>query len=567
MKKVKICLFVSAFLAVFIVLPNLVSAATTAEIQAQINALMLQIKQLQEQLAQMQTQPVAWCHDFNVNLKIGDRSAEVDALHIALQKSGFSIDAHELAGHVADNGDFGELTASAVTGFQQKYKDEILTPWGLQYGTGFVGKTTRAKLNKLYGCGVIKLPCPMYSQPLCKEGEKIIFGGFDRNGCALPGKCVPVSIAPSITVLSPNGGETWTVGSTQTIRWTSQNLPSGSNYQFSIDLRINDVHIRSLFPSTENDGTQQWIVPDIVSSGIATGLKIRLSLYEVGTGKLLYYDDSDATFSIMAAGTPSITVLSPNRGETLVKGTSYTIQWTGGYSTITDPTRSVALMLVKEDGTTQVGWIQFGNQPSGSYSWDPAKVRSAIGYPYNVDVPVGKYKIRVIDYNDPKGRAVAYDVSDAAFSIVEPSITVLSPNGGERWEIGKTYQVTWKASGFSPNDYVKVLIRKGAWDSGNAVNYGNTLANTESYRNIAILNPAGGDTSFYEVGKNYFIDISLVTSSGGPLANDFSDAPFSIVAASSGVGQYYSTGQTANVLESMKIILDQIQEAINKLKN
>jgi len=152
----------------------------------------------------------------------------------------------------------------------------------------------------------------------------------------------------------------------------------------------------------------------------------------------------------------SITVLSPNRGETLVKGTSYTIQWTGGYSTITDSTRSVALMLVKEDGTTQVGWIQFGNQPSGSYSWDPAKVRSAIGYPYNVDVPVGKYKIRVIDYNDPKGRAVAYDVSDAAFSIV---------------------------------------------------------------------------------------------------------------AASSGVGQYYSTGQTANVLESMKIILDQIQEAINKLKN
>jgi len=181
--------------------------------------------------------------------------------------------------------------------------------------------------------------------------------------------------------------------------------------------------------------------------------KIRVIDYNDPKGRAVAYDVSDAAFSIVE---PSITVLSPNGGETLFKGTSYTIQWTGGYSTITDPTRSVALMLVKEDGTTQVGWIQFGNQPSGSYSWDPAKVRSAIGYPYNVDVPVGKYKIRVIDYNDPKGRAVAYDVSDAAFSIV---------------------------------------------------------------------------------------------------------------AASSGVGQYYSTGQTANVLESMKIILDQIQEAINKLKN
>jgi len=100
-------------------------------------------------------------------------------------------------------------------------------------------------------------------------------------------------------------------------------------------------------------------------------------------------------------------------------------------------------MLVKEDGT-QVGWIQFGNQPSGSYSWDPAKVR----YSYNVDVPDGKYKIRAIDYNDPRGTAVAYDVSDAAFKIVAagtPSITVLSPNGGESWQIDSTQLIKWSA--------------------------------------------------------------------------------------------------------------------------
>ena len=190
MKNIKKYLIALSVLTILIS-PSFSSAATVEELQAQIAALLAQIQQLQAQLAQLHGPAPVWCHDFNVNLKIGDRSAEVDALHIALQKSGFSIDAHELAGHVADNGDFGELTASAVTGFQQKYKDEILTPWGLQYGTGFVGKTTRAKLNKLYGCGI---ECPLYSLPLCKEGEKIVSGGYAANGCALPGKCVPVSV-------------------------------------------------------------------------------------------------------------------------------------------------------------------------------------------------------------------------------------------------------------------------------------------------------------------------------------------------------------------------------------
>ena len=48
--------------------------------------------------------------------------------------------------------EFDERLASAVTGFQQKYKAEVLSPSGLLYGTGYVGKLTRAKLNKLYGC-------------------------------------------------------------------------------------------------------------------------------------------------------------------------------------------------------------------------------------------------------------------------------------------------------------------------------------------------------------------------------------------------------------------------------
>jgi len=46
---------------------------------------------------------------------------------------------------------FGLLTYRAVIKFQEKYAKDILAPWGFVKGTGYVGKTTLAKINELIG--------------------------------------------------------------------------------------------------------------------------------------------------------------------------------------------------------------------------------------------------------------------------------------------------------------------------------------------------------------------------------------------------------------------------------
>ena len=102
--------------------------------------------------------PAGACYQFTRTLKFGSRGADVAMLQQMLQAQGFSIN--------DPPGWYGESTASAVSGFQMAYANEILYPAGLRYGTGVVGFATRNKLNSLSGnCGVVPYPAAVpYSQ-------------------------------------------------------------------------------------------------------------------------------------------------------------------------------------------------------------------------------------------------------------------------------------------------------------------------------------------------------------------------------------------------------------------
>jgi len=113
---------------------------------AQIEFLEKEIARLQAQINAILAKKIGTC-TFSSNLYYGMmNNSEVRCLQEFLKSQGPEIYPESLV-----TGYFGPLTKAAVIKFQEKYKDEILTPLGLEKGTGYVGQMTRAKINELLG--------------------------------------------------------------------------------------------------------------------------------------------------------------------------------------------------------------------------------------------------------------------------------------------------------------------------------------------------------------------------------------------------------------------------------
>ena len=80
---------------------------------------------------------------FESRLEKGDENKEVESLQICLAKFPDIYPEGETSGY------FGPKTEKAVVLFQEKYKEEVLDPWGFDSGTGIVSETTRKKLNEI----------------------------------------------------------------------------------------------------------------------------------------------------------------------------------------------------------------------------------------------------------------------------------------------------------------------------------------------------------------------------------------------------------------------------------
>jgi len=229
--------------------------------------------------------------------------------------------------------------------------------------------------------------------------------GFDSSN----GKVgVAISALFTIEVVKvelPNGGETWKVGETHDITWTTNGTKkpvAKVKRYYTKDGGITWVLIDKLTdPAYLTEGTHSYPCPVPTVGKTKNQCKVKVELIDA-LGNILGTDKSDDYFTIEGP----VKLTSPNGQEVLTPGT-HTITWT---TDITDGVEKVKLFYTKNDGLT----------------WIPIKALTELEYltkgPHSYDewtVPeVDKTKCKVrVELRDAVGNILGQDESDDYFTI------------------------------------------------------------------------------------------------------------------------------------------------------
>lgn len=293
------------------------------------------------------------------------------------------------------------------------------------------------------------------------------------------------STTRAFTVITPNGGEVFHKGQTESILWT----PSG-NANETVGIRLEGGNQRSIVAeATPDDGEFEWTVPDNLPD--ASDYQVEVApLTDVTLG-----DRSDGFFSIPPAEEPptGIRLVYPNGGEVFAHGSTQIIRWSGGAAD-----KPVRIRIRRGANTLDVTDSAPGN---GHYKWVvPESLAEATGYVMEIALV---------------GEPATADASDGPIAIQAAAptlLTVTSPNGGETWRKGETATVTWTSEAPAGTS-VRITLRNGphsllvAHDTPNDGTYEWNVVNS--------LPPRGG----------YIIEIALAPDFQ---SLDTSDATFNL---------------------------------------
>lgn len=281
-----------------------------------------------------------------------------------------------------------------------------------------------------------------------------------------------------VVVLSPNGGESYEVGTTTTISWISDPTVNRYRVYYSVNDGATWISLTNTYSKFYN-----WTIPDNVSDVC----QIKVADYD----NACVYDVSNATFAITPPS-PYINVNYPNSTSTLYIGRSANITWSSEYLT-----SSFVTIEYSTDAGTSWNIIMSVTENDGSHSWEIP------------ETPSTECLVRVSEFENP----AVFDISDEMFIIDYPWITVTTPNGGETYEGCNLMTITWLRGGVS--NYYKI-----EYSTNGGVNW-NSIVN--SYYSTGTSYTWSKIADF--TSSNCIIRISDINS---PSAIDESDAAFTI---------------------------------------
>lgn len=116
------------------------------------------------------------------------------------------------------------------------------------------------------------------------------------------------------------------------------------------------------------------------------------------------------------------------------------------------------------------------------------------------------------------GTSIPYWVGSIGIGTSTPSITVLSPNGGERWHTGDVYRITWRSSGVST---VNIYLYDSSISGSGSTNYitpnNRAVSATQGYYDWTIpFNITGSANYRIRIDDADATDLSHSDSSNAP---------------------------------------------------
>jgi hypothetical protein len=264
---------------------------------------------------------------------------------------------------------------------------------------------------------------------------------------------------PSIKLLSPNGGEVYTIGQQITVKWETCNATNTKIFIEIYNPKTTALPLVDAINGIQNDGLETITLsePNIINGQY----ELRITAGGLSSGVLL--DSADNLFTINSSvkekdkklydTSPSVKIIYPNGGEVLKIGQTYNIR----LQTKNVPKGSKIWLSFSSPSQlegSKYDLISNLDANTSNYSWtiyEPNCVLDACGYELN---PYKDYKLHAILHAiDPTKKSleasdvIASDDSDGFFSLINGVEVSLNISAGLQkafsiWKDGEISECT-----------------------------------------------------------------------------------------------------------------------------
>lgn len=284
----------------------------------------------------------------------------------------------------------------------------------------------------------------------------------------------------SINITAPKQGDVVESGGSLTISWTSTNISACgflNAYLYKGESQICSV---GYFRNTGS------MVVKIPISLPGTDYRIRL-----------HYGFADSYSPYFTIAGSSVHLIWPDGGENLLAGSSQTVRW----------------------NTTR---IPAGERMRITYSSDGGTLWRSLGACLNtgaadIEVPLlaggGICQIKVaMDKNE----SIA-DMSDHGFTIPPPAIRITSPQAGDHWVSGNSYNITWSVENLAGSHLANIYSSTDGGSSWEQVGYCPIAACSFTYT------PVSAGSEHYRIKITVSRTLTLEATTGGDLVLEGSE--------------------------------------------